>query len=148
MKVRICWENPELEKTLRRLTHCVCEGADTLRFMATSLHKLAEDVNLIRLKYYGPLTSEVEGINVTQTGENMASKFKVVALKKSGLAQARTATKQATPKLGSTFAITDGGQGVFTTMGLDSETPPQPVDISGLGRCVGVGRRDVGSHGE
>ncbi len=63
----------------------------------------------------------------------MASTFKVVALKKAaGMVQARKASKQASPKLGSTFAIIDGGQGVFQTMGLDSETPPVPVDISGI----------------
>ncbi len=65
-----------------------------------ALESLAKDLHLIRLKY-NPLTSDVAGVNVTQTGEvPMAGKIKVLVMKKAGLAQARKATKQATPKAG------------------------------------------------
>jgi len=119
-----------VDECLLRLAGCQVES---LRSIACSLASIATDVHLIRLKY-NPISSDVADISVTQKGETpMASKFKVSVLKKAaGMAKARAATKTATPHLGSSFVITDGGQGVFQTMGLDSENPPVPVDISAL----------------
>ncbi len=87
---------------LQGIKGCVCDVSQSLKSIAQSSAELAKDVHLIRLGVYGPLSSEVSGIEVTQSGvSSMASKFKVVALKKAaGMAQARAATKQATPKLG------------------------------------------------
>ncbi len=98
------------------------------------LERIAKDIRLLREKFYGVLASDVTGISVTQDGEKetpMASKFKVVSLKALAAAP-RAATKQAAPKLGTTFGLVDTKPGTFTTMGLDSETPPVAVDISTL----------------
>lgn len=119
-----------VDECLLRIAGCQLQS---LKSIAESLAEIAKDVHLIRLKY-NPVSSDVEDIAVSQKESiPMASKFKVSVLKKTaGMAQARAATKAAVPHLGSTFVITDGGQGVFQTMGLDSENPPVPVYISAL----------------
>lgn len=77
-------------------------------------------------------TSPASPASLPPKGESTMGTKTCKVMKKSGLPQARVATNAAKPKLGSTFAIIDEGNGVFTVTGLDSETPPQPVDISSL----------------
>ena len=71
MKDQWSHDNPSLCDMLHSLVDCVCGRNLALISMAKSLDELAKDVHLIRLKYSGPLTSEVTGIDVTgvQTGE-------------------------------------------------------------------------------
>lgn len=98
-----------------------------------SLESLAADVKLIRKKEAGIQPDEATGINVSLSKESiMATKASCTLVKAShsmkAAAKASVTTKLAT----GVFQLLDGGSGSFTTLGVDSATPPNQVDISGV----------------
>jgi hypothetical protein len=122
----------------QQLVSCFCKSIESLAQIAKDMDSLARDVRILREKYVGVESSEVTGIVVTQEKEVSMTQPKIMCLKKSGLATPRVSAAGAKPLLGNVFAIVDGGQGTFDVMGLDSETPPVPVDISSLANLTVV----------
>ncbi len=123
-------------QTLHNFIDSLCGRNAPLWHIAKSLGQIAEDVHLIRLKY-NPLSSDVVGINVNavQQGEKMSVAMRaksVTIVKKTALKGAIQAHKAGMKLDPGKFYIIDGGTGTFQVTGLDSATPPNPVDISGI----------------
>lgn len=110
------------------LLHILAGQLQASRSIAASLASLAADVKLIRKKYAGIQPSDVTGITVEKE-TLMGQKCSVTIVKKTNAMKAPVPHVKASLATG-TFVLLDGGTGTFTTLGQDSATPPNQVDIS------------------